>query len=85
MAHSHLEKLERKRKAEVMENPELQDARNERHRKQYAVAKQKEKGKKRLKKVMKTQRLKWRAERQNQKAKKQPEWAANLNSVPFFV
>ncbi len=53
-----------------MENAELYDAHNERYWKQYAVVKQKEKGKKPSKKVFEAQRLKWKTPKQNQKAKK---------------
>ncbi len=55
---SQSEKLIRKRKAEakhykcIMGDPELHDAHNEKHRKQYVGAKQKRKGKKLSKKVI---------------------------------
>ncbi len=66
MALSQSEKLVRKRKAEtkyykcIMEYTVLHDARNEKCWKQYAVAKQKKKGKKPSKRVIKAKQLKWR-------------------------
>ncbi len=67
-----------------MEDAEVCNARNEKRQKQYAVAKQKEKGKKPLKKVIEAQRLKWKTQKQKQKAKKQPELAVKLNSASEF-
>ncbi len=72
-------KVEAKRYKYIMEDPELHDACNEKCQKPYAVAKQKKKGKKPLKKVTEAQQLIWRTQKKNQKAKKQLELAANLN------
>ncbi len=66
-----------------MEDVEFHDSRNEKYWKQLAAAKQK-KGKKSSKKVVEAQRLKWRTEKQNQKTKKPPELAENLNSASEF-
>ncbi len=46
---------------------------------EYTVAKQKKKKVKPLKKVIEVQRLKWRTQKQNQKAEKWLKFAANLN------
>ncbi len=59
IALSQLEKFTRKRKAEakshkhIIEEPKLDDARNEKYWKQFAMVKQKKKSKKPLKKIIK--------------------------------
>ncbi len=92
MALFQSEKLMRNIKAEaklhkrIMEDLELRDARNEKRWKQYAVIKQKKKkGEKPLMKVIHAQWLKWRTQKQNQKARKQLELAVNLNDPSLSV
>ncbi len=86
MTFSQSEKLIWKRKAKakhykrIMEDPELHNAAMRSVKNStYAVAKQEKIGKKPSKKVVEAQQLKWRTLKQNQKAKKQLELAANLN------
>ncbi len=73
MAISQSLNLKRKRKAgdnhykHIIQDAELQDACNEKHRKQYAMAEQTKNGKKPSQEVIEAQRLRWRTQKQIQK------------------